>query len=52
MPKTEREPTKAKKCDYCDEYASFKLKEDGLNSYLCEWCYRNRDDAKKRINEE
>lgn len=46
------EHTKTKKCDYCDEFAAYKVKEDELNTYLCDWCYHNIDEAKKRINDE
>jgi len=44
------EDTKSKKCDYCDEYAKYKLKIDDLYSYLCTYCYKNIDKAKKEIN--
>ena len=48
--KLERD-TKAKKCDYCDEFAEYKLKDNGLYTYLCKSCYKNPIDAKKKINE-
>ncbi len=44
--------TKAKKCDYCDEFAEYKIKEDGLYSYLCKLCYKDPISAKKKINED
>ena len=40
-------PTKAKKCDYCDEFADYKVKVDGLYEYLCNYCYKNFDKVKK-----
>lgn len=43
--------TKAKKCDYCDEYAEFKFKEKSLYSYLCKNCSRDIEKAKRSINE-
>ncbi|GEM_PF-3078599 len=50
--KQEVESTKSKKCDYCDEFAQYKMKEDGLSSYLCDWCYRHLDVAKTQLNPE
>ncbi len=41
MKKIIKEP-KAKKCDYCDEFAEMKIKEEGLYTYLCKPCYKNR----------
>jgi len=43
--------TKTKKCDYCDEFAEFKIKDRGLYSYLCKICHKDPINAKKRINE-
>ena len=46
MPK-EIKVTKGKKCDYCDEYAELKVKDDGISSYLCNYCFKNLDKVKK-----
>ncbi|MBI5391803.1 hypothetical protein HZB00_02255 [Candidatus Woesearchaeota archaeon] len=43
-------PTKAKKCDYCDEFAQYKLEEKGLPLYLCDWCLHHLDLAKAEID--
>jgi len=43
--------TKTKKCDYCDDYAEFKVKEKGLYTYLCKSCSKDIEKAKKSINE-
>lgn len=42
--------TKGKKCDYCDDFAVYKVPDAGLNTYLCENCYANQDQAKSDIN--
>jgi DNA-directed RNA polymerase subunit RPC12/RpoP len=42
--------TKTKKCDYCDEYAYFKINKEGIYSYLCKTCGKNEELAKKLIN--
>ncbi|HIH25264.1 hypothetical protein J4476_05425 [Candidatus Woesearchaeota archaeon] len=41
------EPTKSKKCDYCDDFADYKVKKEGLYAYLCNYCYNNFDKVKK-----
>lgn len=43
---------KGKKCDYCDDFAVYKIPDQGVYTYLCENCYSNPDEAKNRINEE
>lgn len=40
---------KAKKCDYCDDFASFKTNKEGLYEYLCSYCYKNLDKVKKEL---
>ena len=40
---------KSKKCDYCDEYADYKVDQEGIYSYLCNYCYKNLDKVKKEI---
>ena len=30
--------TKGKKCDYCDEFAEFKIKVEGIYTYVCKPC--------------
>jgi len=42
--------TKGKKCEYCDDYADLKIKVDGLNNYLCNYCFKNRDKVKAELN--
>jgi len=37
------EITKSKKCDYCDEYAEVKIKEDGIYTYLCKPCFKEKN---------
>ncbi len=44
------EETKSKKCDYCDEYAIIKVKEEGIYLYLCKTCAKDIDKAKESIN--
>lgn len=44
--------TKGKKCDYCDDFAEFKVSDEGLFLYLCKNCCEDFDNAKKRINNE
>ncbi len=39
--------TKGKKCDYCDDYAVLKFKEQDLYTYLCEWCFKNPNQSKR-----
>ena len=41
--------TKAKKCDYCDEFAAVKFLEEGLYSYACGWCSKNLETMKAQI---
>ena len=41
--------TKSKKCDYCDDFADYKVKKEGLYAYLCNYCYNNFDKVKKII---
>jgi len=43
--------TKSKKCDYCDEYANYKLKEDAIYKYLCINCSKNTKQAQEIINQ-
>jgi len=42
-------PTKRNKCDYCDELAAYKLKENKSDpySYLCNNCYKDAINSKK-----
>ncbi len=40
---------KAKKCDYCDEYAEYKVKDNGIYGYLCNYCYKNLDKVKQEL---
>ena len=42
--------TKSKKCDYCDEYAIMKVKENELYNYLCKNCAKDTEKAKEQIN--
>ncbi|HZX12457.1 MAG TPA: hypothetical protein VFE88_03290 [Candidatus Nanoarchaeia archaeon] len=41
--------TKGKKCDYCDDFAAIKIKEDDLYTYLCEWCSQHQEQAKNSL---
>ena len=43
--------TKGKKCDYCDDFAVYKVPDAGLYLYLCDNCYANQDAAKNKLNE-
>ena len=43
--------TKAKKCDYCDDFAEFKVKEKSLYTYLCKSCSKDIERARQSINE-
>lgn len=45
-----KEP-KGKKCDYCDDFASYKVPDEGLYIYLCQNCYENPERARDNINE-
>ena len=45
------EATKNKKCDYCDDFAAMKYKEEELSMYMCEWCFKHQDQARESINE-
>jgi len=40
---------KAKKCDYCDDFAGYKIKKEGLYMYLCDYCYKNFDKVKQQL---
>jgi len=40
---------KAKKCEYCDDFASFKIKKEGLYTYLCNYCHKNFDKVKQEV---
>ena len=47
--KEDIEIPKAKKCDYCDDFAKFKINVDGLYNYLCTYCYKNTHKVKREI---
>ena len=51
MVKEEANIPKAKKCDYCDDYARHKIKKDELYSYLCAYCFKNLEQARAELNE-
>lgn len=43
-------PTKRNKCDYCDELAVYKVKNNKEPTlYVCKSCYKDLDKAKKNL---